>query len=194
MLWRSGTAAEGRLTAARAALTHLRSAIAAGDLTVAARRLHEVQVDCASARSRTSGPLWAVASSMPYAGRTPRAVRQIAEVADELARETLPGLVTAARLAAGDGLVQAGGGVDFNQLGRIGMLLDQADSTVGPIDARLRHLPRALVIGRVRQAGDKLRGQLGELRSQLDAAAGTVRVLPTMLGADGPRRYFLALQ
>ena len=120
MLWRSGTAAEGRLTAARAALTHLRSAIAAGDLTVAARRLHEVQVDCASARSRTSGPVWAGASSVPTPAARHERYAEDRGGRGPPGRDTLPGLVAAARMAAGDGLVKAGGGVDVNQLGRIG--------------------------------------------------------------------------
>lgn len=194
VLWRSGTTAEARLASARTALTQLRAAAVSGDAKLAAQRLHEVQVDCAAATSATSGPIWAVAASLPYAGRTPRAVRQIADAADALAHRTLPELVQAVRAIQDDGMVRAGGGIDLDRLGRVATILDRADATIGPIRAQLRALPSALVVGRVRRAGEQLRTELAGLQTGLDDAAATARVLPSMLGADGPRRYFLALQ
>jgi hypothetical protein len=194
VLWRTGARAQARLDAAQVTLAQLRSALASGDIAAAARHLQNIQAQCASARRSTHGFAWTVAAAMPYAGRTPRAIERLTRAADELAHRTLPGLVAAAGIVEHDGLVAPGGRVDLGRLRQVGVLLDGADSTLTPVARQLRTSPRALVIGRVRHAGDRLRNEVRDLQTQLGDARQAVQLLPAMLGAEAPRRYFVALQ
>ena len=194
VLWRTAAHAQTRIDAAQVALTQMRAAIASGDTATATRRLHDIQADTAAASRSTSGVAWSAASALPFAGRTPRAVRQLTRAADQLARLVLPDLVAAATVVDTGEVVAHGGRVDLTRVRRVGQLLGQANAAVDPIGHRLQNLPQAMVLPRVHSAGGRLRQQVRRIQTELADATAATDILPAMLGADGPRRYFVALQ
>lgn len=199
-----GVAAGGRLTwdawhartalgRAEAGLAELRTAAAAGDEGRTASALRRLQQDAATAYRATHGPLWEAAGLVPLLGRTPAAAARVTAATDALAAQVLPGLLQATTpvraVARG-----AGSRVDVGALQRAAPALRVALLRARLVDSELRRGPRSLVLPQVGAARERLLAGVDRLTGDLAALADGARLLPGLLGADGPRRYLLAFQ
>ena len=175
----------------RAAQQHLRDAvIAIGDGDDGAEELAAARRSVRAARSSTSGPHWWLGSRVPVAGRAPRILGDVVEV--------------------------AGGAVDVAAAAR-SLLESDLEVTDGAIDlgtVRLIHNGvRALPVEELSRATEQLRGAATTFvpevvregrRETLTLATQTLEgvaradaglgMLPAFLGGDGERRYLLAIQ
>ncbi len=142
------------------------------------------------------GPGWGLVAAIPYVGDTP-----------EVARVTASALATAA-----DGLtplLEVSDVLDPASLysdGRIAV--DEIRAAAGPLSlasadldaaaAEIATAPTAADGAWVPASLDAQRAdatdQLTEAATALDTAAAAADVLPALLGADGPRRWFVGLQ
>ncbi|HEU0131833.1 MAG TPA: DUF4012 domain-containing protein [Mycobacteriales bacterium] len=130
---------------------------------------------------------------MPYLGRTLRTSGGLARAADDLARDALPALD---RVAAGltyDALRPSGDRVALDPLVAAREPLARVVSSLTATEARVRALPASFVLGPVRSARSSLLGELASLRGSAAVAELGARLGPPMLGAEGPRRYFVAI-
>lgn len=169
-----------------------------GDLPAAAAIVEDAREEVSTARSRTAGPLWRLASGIPVAGRTTATVRDLVAVA-------------AAAIDVADAVVDRGEAL----LGPAGQL--PLRMTDGQVDlAPLRDARAALgevSTRRLRETADELRdggtrwlpavlveGRRAALRVAdqtivtVERATAALGALPPFLGGDGPRRYLLAIQ
>ncbi len=178
--------AEGRL----ASLQH---ALATGDDRTAAQVLRQLQADAATAHGATSSVLWDLAGAVPMAGRSPQQAAALTRSVQELADEALPRLLVATE-ALRPVLHGGGNQVDLGALRRTAPFLDAALDHVAAVDDDLRGLPHRAVLPPVASARDRLRDKVDRLTDVLRDAVAAVHVAPTMLGANGPRRYFVAFQ
>src|SRR5947209_4276135 len=180
------------LTAARAALATARSDVLnGGDQTAAV--LATAQHHTAAARRAADDPLWSLLSHVPVAGNTLRSAAGVAQVSDRLTQRALPVLVDAANQLRA---VRAapGAGVPLDTVEALAAPLSGVQDELASDAYAIAHLPTTHVIHQVTDAQTKILADLKSLAGPVDTAATAARLAPGMLGASGPRRYFVAFE
>jgi hypothetical protein len=146
-----------------------------------------------AARRLTSDPVWTALAHVPYAGRSLRTAGGLARAVDDLARETFPALDGVAGNLTDDSLRPSGDRVALAPLAASRRSLELVRDSLARTEARVRALPASFVLGPVGSARRALLAQLEPLRASASNAALAARLGPPMLGANGTRRYFLAI-
>ncbi|MGW6790535.1 DUF4012 domain-containing protein [Streptomyces chartreusis] len=145
------------------------------------------------AHGLTTGPAWYAASRLPFVGGPFETVRGIAAASDRLTGDVLPPLVRAvprlASSAQAGGVPRALAGLE-SEAPRFA----RAARAAAEVRADARHLPRSTWLPAVDHGRAQLTAQLDRLVPQTRDVAVAARVVPSMLGTHGPRRYFLAFQ
>ncbi|HEV8663385.1 MAG TPA: DUF4012 domain-containing protein [Candidatus Methylomirabilis sp.] len=169
---------EGRLEAAAASFAQAREA--GGDATGALRR-----------------PGAFLVGSLPRLGDDVRAVRALGQ-ASVLLSEAGEHVVEAAGAVGWDGDrlpgIRPGGVVELDLLGRAEPGLRAAAERFRQASVVLDSVPPEGLHPRIADALDQARGALREQAQVVIAGAELTRLLPSFLGAEAPRRYFLAIQ
>ncbi len=190
----NGLHAKAHLTAARIGVERLQAAVVAENQPRAVHLLAGVRADASAARRDTDGVLWRAVSHLPLVGPPMRSVGGIAGAVDDLARGPLPTVVATANQLNPTKVHPARGRIDLAALQAAQAPLARALASVQLSARRVEALPRATRLGSVDAARVALARQLAGLSSSLRSASVAAQLLPPMLGADGPRRYFLGLQ
>ncbi|MFI7220772.1 DUF4012 domain-containing protein [Micromonospora maritima] len=185
-----GWQARSHLVNAAGLAKELSSQVLAGDVARAQRTLAALQEQATAARGATGDPVWWVGQQAPYAGDDLTAVRQISVAVDDLARLAFPTLLRV-DLAS---LVPKQGTLDLNRLRAVSAEVAAADQAVRRTAERLTAVPTADLVAQVRDAVTALRAELEQLGELTSAADRGARLLPPLLGADGPRAYLLVSQ
>jgi hypothetical protein len=189
----SGLRARDELTAARLDVVRLRAALVAGDHDGALKVLDDARTHAANARGLTADPVWRVMGALPFVGRTPHAISESTAVLAATVDGVLPNLVDAAsRLAPGS--LRQGNGVDLSAVAAALPGVEAAQAGLDPLQARLARINLAGVPGAVANGVTSLRRQVGGLSVDLAAVSTAARVMPSMLGAAGPRHYLVVFQ
>jgi hypothetical protein len=173
-------------------LRALREAVQNRDGTLARERLAAIQDAVGSARSRTDDPVWRVATHVPWAGSYATTFIGLSAAASRLAQEVLPPLVTAASVDPSS-LVD-GDRIDLQAVRAHVPDLVRADAALESVRSQVAALPRARRVPRLEAARTLLAQELDEVAPRVHNAAVAAQLVPPMLGADGPRRYFVAFQ
>ncbi|MGH2766503.1 MAG: DUF4012 domain-containing protein [Actinomycetota bacterium] len=192
----AATSALGNLSSARRLLVEAESDLAAGNLDVAIRRFDSAREDSEGAAGLTVHPSAALASIVPGLADEIDAIQALARATAEASRAGGE-LVGSARAIDWDGRSFPGrsdGGIDLDIFPRVLPGLHRADGFLGRADTALGSVDRSGLSGPVA-------GAIGEARGVLDArtrlvrhAADLARLLPSFLGGEEPRRYFVAVQ
>ena len=142
----------------------------------------------------TSGPVWAVAAALPSGGEPLKTIRGITAGADRLGAGVLPELVGAAERLNPRTLRRADGSMDVSRIAAIAPALNAAAATMTQTARSIGTLPAHTWLPSIDAAYADALHQITTLDSTLRSADLAARILPTMLGRDGPRRYFLGFQ
>ena len=185
-----GWQARAHLVNAAGLAGELSGHLVGGDTARAQRALAALQEQSGAARRATGDPGWWLGRQVPYAGTNLSAVRQIAIAIDDLARQAFPALL---EVDLG-GLVPREGRLDVSELQAVTTQLAEVDTTVRRTRSELTAIRDDRLVGQVREAVVRLRGQIDELAELTSAAERAGRLLPPLLGVDGPRRYLLVSQ
>ncbi|MEV4812347.1 DUF4012 domain-containing protein [Micromonospora avicenniae] len=185
-----GWQARAHLLNAAGLARELSAQVVAGDTDRARRTLAALQEQSGAARSATDDPGWALGRRTPLAGDDLGAVRQIAVTVDDLARRAFPALL---RVDLSN-LVPDEGRLDVGQLRTVSADLAEVNRTIQQTRQELAAVSDDGLVSQVRQALTDLRGEIDRLAAMTAAADQGARLLPTLLGADGPRRYLLVSQ
>ncbi|MFJ6194508.1 DUF4012 domain-containing protein [Micromonospora sp. NPDC092111] len=185
-----GWQARAHLVNAAGLARELSAQVIGGDLDRAQRTLAALQEQAGAARAATGDPGWWLGQQAPYAGDDLAAVRRIAVAIDDLARRAFPALLQT-DLAT---LVPHQGRLDLARLRAASAALTAADAAVRESRANLDAVPTEDLVSQIRTALAGLRAEIDRLASLTGAADRGARVLPTLLGADGPRSYLLVSQ
>lgn len=197
LLWVGGRllAVRGHLVRARSEVATARREASQGHLTAALAAARAAQHDAAATGGLAGDPVWAVNRHLPVLGSTLVGVQGLAAVAGGLARDVVPPLsAAAADLRAENLRLPGGGGIDVTRLRSAANALDAATVALSRSRAEATALPASTFLGVASSARADLLHQLDDLQGQLRGARLVTRLAPDMLGARGPRRYFLALQ
>jgi Protein of unknown function (DUF4012) len=179
--------AEGNLEAVRTDVANVRADLVEGRDATA--DLHATQRDAKAADGDTHDPIWFGASWLPPV----KTVRGLASVADDLANQALPPVVAVGPSVAPSKLQTSPGTIALAPLQAAAPKLAQADAAAAHAKARVAGLPGGW-FGAVGSARTNVLDQLTSLSGSLDAATRFARAGPSMLGADGPRTYFVGVQ
>ncbi|MFD7443129.1 DUF4012 domain-containing protein [Streptomyces sp. NPDC059909] len=197
--------ARNELLAAQRALEPLRHRIAAGSQAVPAATntssgagtpgdaVRVAALHAARAHRLTTGPVWYPAAHLPIVGGPLRTVRGSAAAADRLTRDVLSPLVhTAVELTAGTGT--GGGHLNLTGLRRAAPALDRASRTASEVRTQVAGLPRSTWLPALERARTRLVEQLDRIVPAAVDAAAAARLMPSMLGEQGPRRYMMVFE
>ncbi|MDQ1289148.1 MAG: hypothetical protein QG622_2714 [Actinomycetota bacterium] len=187
----TASAARAELSAARAALPGVRDAVMSGDGS-GMRRLDVVRRHAVAADEKTHDVVWSVVAGVPLIGSPLDATRGMTTTVRELTERGMPALVSAADSLHPAKLLSVGH-LDVISLRRAAPALSTAAATLGRERAAVAALDPSW-LGPVADAHGELLAELTALSEASDAASEAARLVPSMLGADGPRRYFLAFQ
>jgi hypothetical protein len=184
------------LLAAQSSLLEVREAAGGIDVDAAAAALARADADLAEARSRSGGPLWSVAARMPVAGDSITVTREVVRTASAL--------VDVAEQAVTEGSELLGDGLDVT--------VEDGRLDLGPLHAA-RELLAGLPLERLTEArarlaaaeprwapGQVLEGRAdtlmvaSEVIGSVERGRALLSALPTFLGEQGQRRYFLGVQ
>jgi len=185
-----GVLARRHLTAARVSLTDARDALVAGHDAGAV--LDRARHETAAARRLTGDPVWHLDGHLPVVGSTFQTAAVVAEQGERLAA-ALPAVSAGVEDLRRGGLL-AGRRIDLRRLATDGAGVVAADDVLRSARAAVGAAPAHPAVHAVEQARADLLGLLSDAQARFDGIATAVRVAPAMLGADGPRRYFAALQ
>jgi len=187
-----GWQARNGLLEARSELVTATGAVTSGDLQALAVAQGAASEDVAQARAAVDDPLWRLAAAVPVAGRSFAVVRESTLVAEQLVDDVLPPLLDGAT-ALEQGDLLSGGAVDLALLAELGEAVRAAEPQALAASRRAEAMPSGLLPAPVADARDSLVTQVEELAEGLSAGQAALEIAPGMLGADGPRTYFLAV-
>jgi protein-tyrosine-phosphatase len=189
-----GLQAQREVTAARGDLAGVRTGLLTGDVVGARRSLAEAQRHTRRAAGLTGDPVWRTAAATPWVGDTADAVRTAATTVDKLTHTTLPVLVDAGAALAPARLRPSGDRVDLAALTGARPSLEAALVDLERARGRIDRFDSAWLPGRVSGALEDLRGELTATTGTLTGVTRATRVVPTMLGGSGRRRYLMIFQ
>ncbi|MDQ0602070.1 hypothetical protein QF037_006415 [Streptomyces canus] len=201
----TGLLARDELLASQEALNSLRQQIAAGSpAEVSARGAVPVKqrpdavvraaaAHAARAHSLTTGPAWYSAAHVPVLGGPVRTVRGAAEAAERLTRDVLAPLADTATQLAAD-TAKDGGHLRLPALRRAAPALERASVSASDVRSEVDELPRRTWLPAVDRSRVRLARQLDRIVPATGDAAAAARVMPSMLGERGPRRYVVVFE
>jgi hypothetical protein len=172
----------------------LKAELAQGDEPSARKTIASLKANGRVARSNTDNLLWDLAARVPVLGDSAQALQVTSRVLDQTARSAAPAALEITSTLSSGGLRSADGTIDLHKLDS----LRPAFQTLASASSKA-----STDLGTVRTTGllPTLRGTFGAAQTKVDAmgrtaATGltTLRLLPGMLGADGPRTYLVAVQ
>lgn len=156
--------------------------------------LGRLQRHTRDAKRAVSNPVWKVASALPLAGPNFATVSEIALAADDLVNQTAMPLLLVSNSLNLESLSFAEGKLDLAPVVESSAAIVSAANAVELTYDRLKALEQARLLPEVRESLGSVTAALDEARGPLSAAAETTKVLPTMLGNNGPRNYLVLLQ
>ncbi|WP_158862546.1 DUF4012 domain-containing protein [Leifsonia sp. AG29] len=189
-----GYLARQQLSLATPAANAVVDAVRSGDLTKATTAAAELRRSAASAADLTSDPVWRSAEAVPWAGPNLAAVRRTAAAVDTLASEVVGPLVGVAKHADPRSIAVKNGRVDLAPIRAAAPVVESAQTAFHRAQADVSSIDTSVTIGQIRSAVDRLRSLLSQTAPSMDALGNAARLLPPMLGADGPRNYLIVAQ
>ncbi|WP_341359215.1 DUF4012 domain-containing protein [Georgenia sp. M64] len=166
----------------------------AGDDEVALRTVSLLTNDTQAARRATQGPHWDLAGELPWIGDDVRTVQILTVVVDDLAVNALGALVDVAGVLDPAGLAPVGGRVDLDPISDSAARVVSADRSAQAAEAALGAIDTEPLLPQLGLAVDGLTAQVNDLAALTATGSRAVRLLPPMLGGEGPRDYLLLVQ
>ncbi|MEV5071081.1 DUF4012 domain-containing protein [Microbacterium sp. LMI12-1-1.1] len=164
------------------------------DPAAASDAIAALAADTGAAHALTSDPVWKLAEGVPWVGPQLAAVATVAESLDGVAGTALRPLSEVAGTFQVDALRPQGGRLDLAPLQQISGAAQTATDGVGAAAASVSAIDRTALVTPVRTAVDEVDGLLTEAGTATDALARAAQLIPSMLGADGPRNYLVLFQ
>jgi hypothetical protein len=195
-LWLAVTAlmARSELNQVRADVHALGTRMSASNWPAARATATDLATHAHRASLLTSGPVWALAAALPSGGEPLKTIRGITAGADALGRDALPQLVRAGERLNPRTLRRPDGSIDLSRIAAVAPALSSASAAVSQTTKTISGLPAHTWLSSIDASYAEALSQITTLDGALKSADLAARILPTMLGQDGPKRYFLAFQ
>ncbi|MCS3441768.1 DUF4012 domain-containing protein [Microbacterium phyllosphaerae] len=172
----------------------LKAAIGDGDLDKAASLSARIAHHAKSAHDLTSDPVWQGFAFVPWLGPNFSAVSDVAEIADDVASDALVPVLDAAGELDLASLGLSGGVIDLTPFAAIEPSLADASDTLDAAEERALGIDADATLPPLADAVREMRSTVTQAATVVGSLHGAAALLPSMLGAEGPRNYVIAMQ
>ncbi|UYP18450.1 DUF4012 domain-containing protein [Rhodococcus sp. Z13] len=188
-----GLQAKSNLEKAQNFATTAKDALLAGDTEKARTAAGDADRYAQDAQSSVDSIPWRVAGAIPFLGSPIDSTRQMATVVSGLTEQVLLPAVDAGSAVSPDQLILDGARINLAALREAAPVLESTAAAITDIEAQAQNVDSTYV-GVIDEARVDLQEQVSELSSLLNNTALAAQIAPSMLGADGPRSYFVGFQ
>lgn len=189
-----GIGAVNDLQRVSASASQLKTAIGEGDLDRAATLSGRIAHHAESAHDLTSDPVWHAFGVVPWLGPNFSAVSDVASIADQVASDALVPVLDAAGELDLASLGLSGGIIDLAPFAAIESPLADASATLSSAEDRALRIDADATLPPLADAVREMRSAVTQASTVVGALHGASALLPSMLGAEGPRNYVVAMQ
>lgn len=185
--------AKSNLEAARSSAEAAKDALLEGDTKAASTSASEAVDHAQAARDATHSVAWDIAAAIPWAGSPFETGQQVTEVVLGLAADVLRPAADVGLTISPDQLYEDGR-VDVQLLRSQERQLAELSTNATRLNTDAAEIAEPRYVSLMRDARTELQGQISEITSLINNVALAARLAPSMMGADGPRTYFMAFQ
>ena len=185
--------AKSSLEEARGNARMAKEALSQGNAADASKWVDEAISSAQKARDATHSLPWNIASVVPWLGSPFKAGQQISDVVLGLAADVLHPSVHVGEAISPD-LLLAGGRLDVQLLRNSAPQLSEISTAATKLNAQASAIVEPTYLSVMRDARTALQAQTSELSGLIDHTALAARLAPSIMGADGPRSYFMGFQ
>ncbi|WP_445166902.1 DUF4012 domain-containing protein [Mycolicibacterium sp. Dal123E01] len=185
--------AKTSLEQARSSAQQARDALLQGNTKDASRYASDAKSHAQDARDATHSVPWNIVSAVPWLGSPFKTGQQISDVVLGLAADVLKPTADAGTTVAPDQLL-ANGRLDVAALRKEEPALSKIAADAARLNAAAQAISAPQYLSAVADARSQLQTQTSEITQLLGNTALAAQLAPSMLGADGPRAYFIGFQ
>ena len=189
-----GLLAKGELEAAVPLAGQVQDQLVAGDSGAALATSIALEKHASSAASLTSDPVWRVAELIPFAGPNLTVVRELAGVVDQISGDAVGPLVSAAGGITISNFKPVDGTVQLQPLLDAAPQISVAAKAFTEAAYRASTIDASSALPQLQDAASQLRAAVNKAATVTSSVDRAVRLLPIVLGADGPRNYLVLFQ
>ncbi|KAF0963812.1 DUF4012 domain-containing protein [Rhodococcus sp. T7] len=186
--------AQANLNEARHHAQLAKDALLDGNTEDAQRTSADADKYASRAYDNTHSIPWSIASAIPWLGSPFETSQQISAVVHGLTSEVLTPAVAAGTSLAPNELIATGGKVNLQPLRDASPVLDETAAAARQLNIEAQDINEPSYLDAVINARTQLQVQTEDLSKLIGNTALAAKVAPAMLGADGPRNYFMAFQ
>ncbi len=186
-------AAKSNLEGARNSAQQSKDALLQGKTEDASRFALDAQSHAQAARDAAHSLPWDIAAGVPWLGSPFKTGQQISDVVLNLATDVLKPIAQAGTSVSPNHLL-ADGRLDVVALRNEEPTLRKFATDAARINTEAQAISEPGYLGVIDKARSQLQTQTEDLAKLLSNTALAARLAPSMLGADGPRSYFMGFQ
>ncbi len=186
-------AAKSNLEAARNSAQQAKSAVLQGNTGDASRFALDAQSHAQAARDAAHSLPWDIAAAVPWLGSPFETGQQISDVVLNLATDVLKPIADAGKTVSPNHLL-ADGRLDVLTLRKEEPVLQKFATDATRLNTQAQAISEPAYLDAMVNARSQLQAQTEDLSKLLTNTALAARLAPSMLGADGPRSYFMGFQ
>jgi hypothetical protein len=188
-----GYEAKSSLEQARNSAQQAKDALLKGKAGDASRWASDAHSHAQAARDATHSLPWNIVAAVPWLGSPFKSGQQIADVVLGVAADVLQPSADVGAAISPDRLL-AGGHLDVQLLRGEEPALSKISADATRLDADAKVIADPKFVSLLRDARTELQKQTSEIAKLLQNTALAARVAPSLMGADGPRTYFMGFQ
>jgi hypothetical protein len=185
---------KSELTAASLLLPEFKNQLLMKDESAAEEALQQLQAHTDAAQAAANDPLWKAAAAVPLIGPNFSAASELALSAGDVVEGTAKPLLHVFRTVQYENLTPVDGTFDVAPLAAASPTIVAAANTVELTHSRLADLDSSQLLAEISGPLHQTLAALDELRTTLNIAADSSKVLPSMLGSHEARNYLVLVQ
>ncbi|MFD3811643.1 DUF4012 domain-containing protein [Rhodococcus sp. NPDC058639] len=170
-----------------------KDALLSGDTENASQAADDADRYAQNAQSSVDSFPWRVTSAVPILGAPLDSTRQMTTIVSGLTQDVLLPTVDAGSAVSPDQLILDGARINLAALRDAAPVLETTAAAITDLDAQAQAVD-STYIGPIDDARVQLQDQVSELSGLLNNTSTAAKIAPAMLGADGPRSYFVGFQ
>lgn len=185
--------AKSQLEQARGDAQQAKDALSDGRVEEGQRLADSAAAHAQAANDATHSVPWTIAAAVPWLGSPFETGRQISGVVLGLASEVLKPSAQVGVAISPDKLFE-GSRLNVRLLQENGPALSKISADARRLEAEASAIPEPAYLSVLGRARTEVQAQTAKITSLLENTALAARLAPSMMGADGPRTYFMGFQ
>ena len=186
--------AKAELESALPKVSQIKDDLKAVDLDAAQATIGEVASSTANARALTSDPIWRMFELIPLAGPNLTGFRELAAIADDIVANVMLPVASLGDTLDPSALKPVDGRIDPTVFDEAEPVISAARQALEQSYQDVLDLDTSATVAPIAAAHKQVEGMLAPLVPVMGQADDFVKLLPGLLGADGPRTYLLVFQ